>query len=312
MKDSENIKPEPFTDSRVGYKYTSGPYGNEKITSFRSVRFRKNEWAVIPEDHKKELVDWINSKLDLDSMLYDQSLKFQSTNPVTEYLVQEGVLPDIDAVMSNEEIESLPENQDVPKEAIYTNQEARHFMKAFLHHKKNSEISLIFQPKRFKLGFVVNDYEEIHFISFATLHPIWRPDSQTDLAEMTKKEKLKSPQKNDEQLDKMFRTTVRHSFGMHWAGILTLNIPKVSTIINGIQHALKLPTASPRYRIEWINLKNPRDRTEVLYESSELTSVIDNCEIEETDGSEKVSSYINSCLAFSIDLIKNSLESDSL
>ncbi len=277
----EKIKPELFIDDcgRVGNKYTSGAYGDHQITSFHSPRCWKNEWEVIPENQKKELVDWINSKLDLDDMFYNQSLVVQSTNPITEYLAREKILPDVI------ELHEMPGLYDIPKDKINKHKEAKPFMEAFIHHKENSIISIIFQPKILRIGFAVNDYEEIHVISFATLSPVWKLKSQKELIEMTIDEKLKSSYKDDEYLEKMFRTTAKHSFGMYWAGILTLNVPKMSTIINGIQHALKLKI--PRYKIEWVNLKNPRNRIETLYEITEISAMIENKKIEETDGSEK-------------------------
>ena len=239
----------------------------------------------MPKNQKKELIDWINSKIDLDRMLYEQSLRLQSTNPVAEYLVQEKVLPDIETDPPIKQLKFSPEMKDVPENVIHFHNEAKPFMEAFMHHHKDSEISMIFQPRKLRLGFVVNDYESVHFIKFATLSPVWSPKTQPELTRIDAEKKLKSPQKNDEHLDKIFRTTPKHSLGMYWAGILTLNIAKISTVINGIQHALRLKV--PRYKIEWVNLKNVLDRIETPYESSEISVMIKNEEIEETVGSEK-------------------------
>lgn len=281
---SKNIKPEPFTDDygKVKNEYIGGVYGDQRIKSYYSPKSWKNEWDLIPDDQKKELIDWINSKLKLDDMFYDQSLKLQSTNPITEYLVKDKVLPNIDTEVSNETSEYLPK---IPEDTIHYHNEVEPFMEAFIHHNKNSTISMSFHPKRLRLGFVVNDYEEIHFVKLSTLYPIWSPPTQDKLAQIAIENKLKTPQKNDVHVDKIFQTTVSHSLGLHWAGILELNISKMSTVINGIQHALQLP--NPRYRIEWVNLKNPRDRTEMLYNSSDITSMITDYDIKETDGYEK-------------------------
>lgn len=284
----DRVKPEPFMDKNgvTGNKYKSGAYGQSEVVSYNCPREWKTEWDLIPEEQKKELVDWINSKLKIDEMLCKQSMVVQSTNPITEHLVKEGVLDKVEEVMSEEELNSLPETQDIPKDHIHRHIEAASFMEAFIHHKEHSEISFIFQPNQIKLGFVVNDYEAIHFIGFNLLHPIWRPLSQDDFTKMATEEKLKSSHKDDEHLDKMFITThLNTSLGLYWAGILTLNIAKLSTMIGGIQNAIKVPV--PRYRIEWVNTKNPIDRKEKLYETTEIAAMIENNEIYETKGAEK-------------------------
>ncbi len=260
--------------------YVSGAYGDRSIRSFNSPIEYQNEWEIIPEKQKKELVDWLN-KADLNTHLHDQSLIAQASNPVVEYLVREKVLGPIAG------IDELKSNQDMPEHHdINDHDTAQPFIDAFMHHKQNSRITLIFQPKRTRIGFVVNDYKEIHFIHFATLHPIWYPQkSQATLAKIAEEKMKSSPEKNDENLGKIFRTTNNHSFGPGWCGILKLNISKLSTMVNGSQHALKLPR--PRYMIEWVNITTPRNRTEISYKSSEISEMIKNNEVEKTDGFDK-------------------------
>lgn len=258
--------------------YVSGPYGDRRIRSSSMRLDWINEWDLIPKGQKKELLIWLEN-IQIDHILYDQSLTAQSGNPIVEHLVKEKVLPEICDIV-------LVETPDMESKNIHDHDTAKPFMQAFMKHKKiGSKMMPIFQPNKTRLGFIVNDYEEIHFIHFATLHPVWCPQSQTALAKVATDKMKSSSEKNDVHLDEMFRTTNKHLLGEFRAGILSLNIAELSTIMNGIQHAIKLPL--PRYKIEWVNLKNPRDRVQISYESSEISVMIENNEIEETDGFEK-------------------------
>lgn len=258
--------------------YVAGAYGDRRIRSFASseppIEF-ENEWVSVPEEDKKELVDWLNT-LNIDQQLDKQSFIAQSSNPVMKYLVEEKILsaPDVDIDTDTDKFEGLK---------ITEHDTAQEFMDVFIPHKKESQIIPRLRLWKKQIGFIIN--EEAHFVLLSTLHPVWHPQSQVKLAKIAEEKMKSSPAKNDEHLDKIFGTTTSHPFGPYWAGILKLSVPELSTIIGGSQNALKIPR--PRYTIEWVNLKNPHDRKIVKYESFEISEMIKNVDILETDGYDK-------------------------
>lgn len=298
------------------FKYCGGPYGDRRLRSYNKDLPWRNEWEEIPSEEKEILIQWLNDDDIVGNNLHEVSLLASHCHPVVEYLVKEGQMsaPDVEGYAKNSSYNDPRRSTkpDAPEDWVYIecsnskpfsevqiaknktdgivvmeHRDAEPFMEIFLSYRRKYNLRKILNSTKLQIGFAVDEISEYHMIKFATLNYIWRLPSEKELEEDQRSQMMESRHKSDEHLDKIFRTTHDHSWGEGWAGILELNTSKVSTNMGGTRHAVAMPRQ--RYRIRWINLTT-REPKELVYESGDISQMMESVQIVETNGCEKAPS----------------------
>jgi hypothetical protein len=151
---------------------------------------------------------------------------------------------------------------------------------------KHKKLQRIENPKKLQLGFrVETDQGWTRFvIRYSEVHAIWRPKSEAEFSKELLAKWRKKAKGLEEVVDKYIGKI--YKIGNDWAGILTFNLPELSTVCGGLQHAMPLPR--DRYKIRWVHLPTIIRRKTETYSADKFNKLLEEGQFKETNGHEVI------------------------